>query len=49
MLVRLNAAEFTSIPRKNLPCRFDEIVSCVQSKNRTPGLASISRFQKGWH
>jgi hypothetical protein len=49
MLVSLNAAEFKSIPLKKSPCRFYEIVSCVQPEYCTPGLASISRFQKGCH
>jgi hypothetical protein len=49
MLVRLNAADFKSIPQKNLPCSFDEVFPYVQPKYRTPGLASIRRFQKGCH
>jgi hypothetical protein len=49
MLVRLNAPEFMPILRKNLSCSIDEIFSYVQPKDRTPGLASIKRFQKGWH
>jgi hypothetical protein len=49
MLVRLNAAEIMSNPRNNLPRSFDEVFSCVQSKYRASGLASIQRFQKGCH
>ena len=44
-----NAAEFKSIPYEMLPASLDEVFSCVQSKYRTPGLASIRRFQKGCH
>jgi hypothetical protein len=49
MLVRLNAAEFKSIPRKILPCSFNEIFSWVQPKYRMQGFASIEPFQKGCH
>jgi hypothetical protein len=49
MLVRLNAAVMKSISRKNLPCSFDEVFSCVQSEYRVLRLASITRFQKGCH
>ena len=46
MLVRLNAAEFKSIPLEKLPCSFNEIFSCVQPKYRMQGLASIEPLPK---
>ncbi len=49
MLVRLNAAEFVSIPQKNLHFSFDEILPYAKTKYRAPGLASIMRFQIGCH
>ena len=49
MLGRLHPAEFKSIPQKILPCGLDEVFPYVPPEYRTPGLASLRRFQKGCH